>query len=146
MAASILVTEQIDAGRRLIDALDAAGDAVDAAFWVLHDAFEDWRLCLSFVNPPHDQIRMLMNIAAIIRRLDPSQTLDSSPVRLVRSGDTYLDAIQREALSMRQFGPETGPNSRVRRVRGGTLGGVYFEDALIYRARNPDTAGQEAVA
>ena len=44
---AILVGPNIDAGKRLLQALDIAKIKVDAAFWFYREASEDWRLYIA---------------------------------------------------------------------------------------------------
>lgn len=124
MVEEALVDGRIDAGERLIKALDVAGFAVKAALWLYYPDMERWRLVIAPKAKMTDLVEAYLLIVRSLRDLDiPADVLDSAVVNLVQPDDQLLSGIS-------MFRVEG--NARVR-LRQNWLNGVYLEDALVYR-------------
>lgn len=125
MDTTALVEDEIAAGERLIDALDAAGFDVRAAFWMRLPESGDWRL---FVASPtverHGHLAAYQELVRIARESRiPTGVLHR--VSLVFTSDPTVTLL-RSAVS-------TGPGISRIIFRGNAINGVYIEDALLYR-------------
>lgn len=130
MGSSTLVEAEIDAGQRLIAALDGVGRTVDTAFWVLHEDFGDWRFCLNFLEAPRDEIALRKLIRQLLAKFELDRLIESSRIRIVRKGDSYLDALKHDR-------EERSPQQATWRLTRGSIDGVYFDDVVVYRVGAP---------
>ena len=125
MAEDALVTEDIEAARRLVAFLDANGFPVKAALWLYQSDADRWRFVIGFqekrenVTSFYRDIAKLMNGAG--RNLD---LLDLYKVDFVDSDGSVVGPLSK-ALHI-------DGNSSVR-FQKNRINGVFLEDALIFR-------------
>ena len=109
MGTAVLVSEDIEAGRNVVAALDAAGFPVEAAFWLYNSDQDRWRLWIASPRAGEDLGKAYLKVREIL------DTVTDRTVEAVRS------LISVKGLS----------DVRMRHNLGDH--GVYIEDTLIYR-------------
>lgn len=125
MARAAVVDPDIEGGRRLIEALDAAGFPVSSAFWFFDPSPEDWRLVIS--TPMVDTKGPLKAYEAI----DPVlQNLGPVEFRLI---DIVAVGAKDRWVTPLRAAIHTGPGITGMRIRRNVLNGLQVEDAYIYR-------------
>jgi hypothetical protein len=122
---AILVAPNIDGGRLLLQALDASGFNVKAAFWFYREVSEEWRL---YIATP--SIRKLGPRNAYAKVLDVLRKthipeMDLSRISVVDVTDSLVTVL-RLAVS-------TGPGISDISLNGNSVNGVYIRAAHIYR-------------
>ena len=126
MVAPTLVDERIDAGRRLIEQLDAHDFKVDSALWLFLSEPAEWRLLIA--SELVDTIGPRRTYEALQRTLNESQIpLALKEISLVKPEDGLVRDL-RSAIT-------TGPGMPSIRFSGNTINGTFIEGALIYRLR-----------
>ncbi len=118
MAHPELVSSDIEAGRQFLRQLDAAGVPTMGAYWLWYSEEERWRLVI--VSP--DATRGVRDLYGKAISIDPE--LDLTKVRFVPPADSAFRALE-NVIDLRGEGEV--------RLSNNMLGGVYIEDALIYR-------------
>ena len=131
MAKEILLDSDIEAGRKLLQAIDADGEIkITAAMWFFYPDLEKWKLLLysSDIESKKDEDIKLTwlytKISMIISKLDSQVAASLSSVKLVVREASLLKLfkaiIRVEGIS-------------AIRMTSNYINGVYIEDALIYR-------------
>lgn len=125
MAETVLVNEDIEAGRELVQVLDMSGFPVTAAAWIYFSDLDEWRLVIRTPKAAQNLHEALLEVAlAMDARGDLRQRIDLARVKLVPPGDRMLKALGR---AVRAEGLSTIRFSR------NVINGIYIDDALIYR-------------
>ena len=125
LATKSLGALDVDAGTRILAALDTASLKVSIALWLLSEEHESWRLV--FASPDFNQTSRLKayeQIAAAIQRLEP-YVLPLMYVLPMK--DPFVKELRR------LFGKVKSVEGM--RLGGQTIGGRYIEDAYVYRVR-----------
>ena len=129
MADTALLNYSIEAGAALIRALDCTHLKVDTAGWILLSDRESWRFYIFFEGSP-DQRQTLQTIAELIAdRDDIANGLSIVDIQVVPESDRVLRAVK--------ILLHTGDGVGFFRLHAAFANGVYIEDALVYRARDP---------
>jgi hypothetical protein len=123
MVATPLVDTYIDAGRRLIQALDESGFEIEAALWLYHTEPNEWRLLLAL--PLVDEIGPREVYRKIQAQVSASSLLTLRNVSVV-SPEAEIIRLLRGAV-------KTGPGISTIRLSGNVFDGVFVDDALVYR-------------
>ena len=131
-----LVTEQIEGGRRLIEALLSEGVEIHAAFWAKPTDDEKWFLYLA-----SDAVDKL-GVAAVYRtvhyliRRNPDFWIKPFEVRLISQTDPMAEATLSAIRPRVARGPsavgDPKPYPGITRFGEGTLAGVPVDGAFIY--------------
>jgi hypothetical protein len=136
MDQNTVVTEQLDAGERLIQELRNSGLASTAAFWAKPNEEVRWFLYLA--SPVVDSQGLAAAYRAVhdaIRRLH-SPWIDPFDVRVISPGDPmarHAEALTRPVAASGPFAvPNPKPYPGRTRFGGDTLGGVSVDGAIIY--------------
>ena len=122
-----LTAEMIDIGGRLTEALDGAGVATEASFWLFEEESNDWTLQIA--SPEYavkGSFVLYETTRALIKDLGLSKSDDPLwNVRLIRSNDALVRALQAEF--------KEGPYIAPMRLGRGAIRGRFIDDAYIYR-------------
>ena len=126
MATAELVTDLIEAGKRLTSALDSAGLEVRAALWFYDADAKEWRLILAMpmvedrgLASTYDEIGRVLRAASI-----PGLLLRQ--IAVVRPTDGLVIAL-RNAI-------QTGRDLASIRLTNSAVDNILIEDAYIYRS------------
>jgi hypothetical protein len=131
-----VVSEQTESGKRLIEALSAAGFEVRVAFWAKPTDEGKWFLYLA--SPVVDEkgpTAAYRHVYNVMRKI-PDLWIDPLEVRVVGSKDSLTEAVlaaTKPKVPDSPFGvrnPKSYPG--MTRFGGSTLGGVSIEGAYIY--------------
>jgi hypothetical protein len=127
----ILTQDMIDLGARVVEALDASGVHVDAAFWLLKED-TGWRLVLSI--PAYENDRPSEAYAKVLRILRDRgiDRISASDLEVAKSANLYVSLL-RTAISL------SGPGIGRFRFTGNVVNGYLVRDALIYRMEHGPT-------
>ena len=126
MARTVVVDFDIDGGRRLIEALDAAGFIVESALWFLNLESEEWRLVIS--SPVVDKLGPLKAYQTI------RPVLTGLPGVGFRLDNIAAVGTKNPLVKGLRSTWHTEPGLRPLRIsRTTTTTGVPIEDAYIYR-------------
>jgi len=125
MDQATLVDHQIDDVTKLVDQLRRDGFDVKAAFWFYRSEADQWYLQIA--SDAVDQMGLFEAYKAIMRTMRqlPDLWIDRFQVKLVAPDDPVAKAVI-DFLSRQQA-------RRPVRIRGMNLGGVFIEDAYLYR-------------
>jgi hypothetical protein len=125
MVAEILVSEDIEAGRNVIEALDKANFPVEAAFWLYESNLERWTLWIATPRAGGDLQKAYMTVLDILSRVSDREILDLPRIRLEipqnRTVEAVKSLIEVKGLSDVRMRYNLGDH------------GVFIEDTLIYR-------------
>ncbi len=122
MDTELLVDDQIDDGRRLIDELVRAGFDVTVAFW--GRTYELWFLYVASASlDGQDLGNAYRQVYACLRQI-PNAWIDLSRVKVIPAGSP----MAREAMAIRDKGAARIPT----KYRGPRLGEFLIEEAYIY--------------
>jgi hypothetical protein len=136
MAQDVLVREQIEGGRELLDQLAADGFEITAAFWAKETESGRWYLFIA--SPVVDEQGLSAAygvLIAAVRNL-PHQWIDAMEVKLLRSDDVMTVAAQQ------LIAPNPPPASfrSAKYYDAWTLGGVGVDGVYAYRKSLPAPA------
>ena len=125
MVTAALVSEDIEAGRNVVAALDAAGFPVEAAFWLYSSDQDRWRLWIATPRARDDRGKAYLDVLKILNAVTDKQVLELPQIRVeapeYRTVEAVKSLIEVKGLS----------NVRMRHNLGDH--GIYIEDTLIYR-------------
>lgn len=126
MAERQLVDTDIEAGARVIGALDRTDFNVLSAFWLLMNAEDEWRLVIA---GPEVDLRgpraAYQRIQAVLTEL-PEPKVDLEKISATRTTDSIVLLISSAIV--------TGPGISGIRFSRNTINGVFIYDAYIYRS------------
>lgn len=122
-----LVDSDMEAGERLVGALDRAGLGVSAAFWFFVPESEEWRLVLAIPvvdseGPKIAYERVQSELAELTQ-----YELSLQDIRVVSPDD--------ELIKLLSSAIKTGPKIAHMRFTRNVINNVFIEDAYIYRMR-----------
>jgi hypothetical protein len=124
MVATPLVEPLKDAGKRLLDELDAINFPIQAAFWMYFSEPAEWRLVIASDRVSQRGLReAYAEVQGLVR--DRYSELRLPDISL-RESDDALVKVMRSAIK------RTKEASGIR-LTGITLSGIYIDDAYIYR-------------
>jgi hypothetical protein len=131
-----VVTDQIVNGKRLIEALGAAGLAVRIAFWAKPTEEEKWYLYLASPNADEKGHRAAYGIIHSVIRQMPDLWIDPFEIKVIGMKDTMtraaLDATKAKSPD-NQFGVGNAkPYPGMTRFYGSSFGGVSVDAVSIY--------------
>lgn len=128
MAQATLLDSDIEAGRLLVEALDAADFHVSAALWVFNEEGEEYRLMVAspFVEK-HGKHKAYTKIALVLVKSDLERRLPLIRVQAVRRDEPIVAAVRRVA--------RTGERGLAgMRLTNNLVDGFYIPDVYVYRA------------
>lgn len=125
MVARTLVTEDIDAGRQLVESLDRRGTQVRAAFW-WHDPENDrWKLVLALDEYSTRGPLEAYGIISDAMPADPDGRLALDDIRATRPDDAVVRALGRLV--------RTGKSLQGVRISNSWVNHIEIDDAYVYR-------------
>jgi hypothetical protein len=125
MVAELLVSDDIAAGRNVIEALDEAKFPVEAAFWLYESNRERWTLWIVTPRAGGDLQKAYMKVQEILDTVNDRNVLDLARVRLEIPENRTVQAV-RPLINVKGLS-----DVRMRHNLGDH--GVFIEDTLIYR-------------
>lgn len=141
MDQNAVLNEEIDSGKRIFEALAAAGFEVRLAFWAKPTDEGKWFLYLAspFVDEKGPAVAY-RHVFQVLRTL-PDLWIDRLEVRVLGLNDSLTEAALAVTKPMVPDSPFAIRNPRpypgMIRVNGSTLGGVSIDGAYIYPPPQP---------
>lgn len=129
MGTATLVSQEIEEGQRLIDALNAEGLSVDSALWIYALEPETWRLMLT--SPLHDRkgsLKTYEEILSVFRKVKPDLKIDWTGIVVVSPKDELIKGL-------RQLQQQSNLNLSGKRLTNNMVNGRWIEDAYIYQIK-----------
>ncbi|WP_293351149.1 MULTISPECIES: hypothetical protein [unclassified Microcoleus] len=129
MGTATLVSQEIEEGQRLIDALNAAGLSVDSALWIYAPEPESWRLMLT--SPLYDKkgpLKTYHAILSVFREVEPELKIDWTALVAVSVKDKLIQGLRE--LQQRFKSSFSG-----RRITNQSINHRYIDDAYIYQIK-----------
>jgi hypothetical protein len=121
-----LVTELIEDGKRLIEALDAAKFDVRAALWFYFSDANEWRLIIA--SPFVDNSGPMKAFEVIQKEIGKI-----SPTLGIRLRNIVVVSPQDRLIKLMKIAIGTGPGISGIRFTQNVINNVLIEDAFIYR-------------
>ena len=125
MATEVLVSEDIAAGRNVIEALDEVGFGVEAAFWLYKSDLDRWTLWIATPRGARDLQKAYINVREILDTVTDRKVLDLPQITLATPDDRTVQAVK-SLIKVKGI-------SGVRMKHNLADHDVYIEDTLIYR-------------
>jgi N-acetylneuraminic acid mutarotase len=129
MATATLVSQEIEEGQRLIDALKAADLSVDSALWIYAPEPETWRLMLT--SPLYDRkgpLKTYEAILSVFREVKPELKIDWTALVAVSPKHELIQGL-------RQLQQHWNLNLSGKRLTNNMVNRVWIEDAYIYQIK-----------
>ncbi|MEG4811636.1 hypothetical protein QUA82_29065 [Microcoleus sp. F8-D3] len=129
MATTTLVSQEIEEGKRLIDALNAANLSVDSALWIYAPEPETWRLMLT--SPLHDRqgpLKTYGEILSVFRQLKPELKIDWTALVAVSPKHELIKGL-------RQIQQKWNLDLSGTRMTNTYVDRTWLEDAYIYQIK-----------
>ncbi|MCW6051584.1 hypothetical protein K4039_16195 [Lyngbya sp. CCAP 1446/10] len=129
MATTTLVSQEIEEGKRLIDALNAANLSVDSALWIYAPEPETWRLMLT--SPLHDRegsLKTYGEILSVFRQVKPDLKIDWIALVAVSPKHELIEGL-------RQSQQDWNLNLSGTRLTNNFVDRTWIEDAYIYQIK-----------
>jgi hypothetical protein len=129
MATATLVSQEIEEGQRLIDALNAADLSVDSALWIYAPEPETWRLMLT--SPLHDRqgsLKTYYEILLVFRQVQPELKIDWTAIVAVSPKHELIKGL-------RQLQKDWNLNLSGTRMTNKLVDRTWIEDAYIYQIK-----------
>ena len=125
MAEDALVTDKIEAGAKLLEALDRSDIRIKTAFWLHYPDQDSWKLVLAPGKKIEGTKDIYMKIGEILRSPElANQNVEISDIKIMQPDVPLLRAL---SVAIRTEG-----NKPIRFSRN-VINGIYIDDALIYR-------------
>lgn len=125
MDQATLVSVDVDAGLKVLSALDLAKIQPKVALWMISSDYDDWRLVLS--SPALDQLHLLKAHQQLAKALQPRFVYFRPPILLLPIKDPFIRELRR------LFAKTSDVNGM--RLGGQIIGGRLIVDAYVYRIR-----------
>jgi hypothetical protein len=124
MDKALLVTFDLETGRRIVHALDTAQVKVNVALWAALSEYSDWRLILS--SRRFDELGLAEAYDLVIASLNKAgfSVEERDPIMILRMKDKFICDLRRTYARSKGIA-----NTRVT----GSFGDRYIEDGYIYR-------------
>jgi hypothetical protein len=120
-----LVNLDVNAGLKVLDALDAVQIKVAVALWVVTPDYDDWRLVLS--SPSLDQTHPLKAYEKVAEALHDHIVSRRPPILILPTKDPFVRELRRI------FGKTEDVTGM--RLGGQTIGNRFISDAYVYRIK-----------
>jgi hypothetical protein len=126
MDGTALVDSDIEAGRRLIEALDKSPLRVDAALWLYHPDLEEWRLVIATPMVDDEGLKAAYTaVQSVLRSLEEPSPIMLDRISIESPNDKLIRTLTRVM--------NTGSGIVNQRFTRCAFNNVFIEDALIYR-------------
>jgi hypothetical protein len=123
MDQATLVSLDVDAGLKVLEALDAAHIKVAVALSMVSSDYDDWRLVLS--SPSLDQTHMLKAYEKVAEVLQARFAHMLPPILILPTKDPFIRELRR------LFGKAKDVTGM--RLGGQTIGNRFVSNAYVYR-------------
>jgi hypothetical protein len=123
MDQATLVNFDVDAGARVLGALDEAQIKVVVALLMVSSDYDDWRLVLS--SPSLDQTHLLKAYEKVAEILQTQFSQLLPPILILPTKDPFVKELRR------LFGKASNVNGM--RLGGQTIGNRFVANAYVYR-------------
>lgn len=123
MDQATLVNLDVDAGCKVLNALDTAKLKVAVTLWMLSPDYESWRLVLS--SPSLDQTHPLKAYEQVAEILHDHFVYTRPPILILTMKDPFIRELRK------LFGKAQDVNGM--RLGGQTIGNRFISDAYVYR-------------
>ncbi len=123
MDQATLVNLDVNAGLKVLDALDAAQIKVAVALWMVTPDYDDWRLVLS--SPSLDQTHPLKAYEKVAEALHDRFAYMRPPILILPTKDPFVRELRRI------FGKSKDVTGM--RLGGQMIGNRFISDAYVYR-------------
>lgn len=131
MDKTALVERDLQEGKRLIKALDEARFPVDAALWRYLPESQEWRLVIaSSIYDKKGPREAYTLVQEILGKLPRTFGISLQNVSVISPQHDLIRRLHK-AIS-------TGSSTSDIRLTRSAIGGMFIEDAYIYRVRGPD--------
>jgi hypothetical protein len=100
MATTTLVSQEIEEGQRLIDALNEANLSIDSALWIYSSESETWELMLT--SPTCDREGSLpayREILSVFREVEPKLKIDWTSLTVVSPKNEFIKGLRQLQLN-----------------------------------------------
>ncbi len=125
MDQATLVNLDVDAGAKVLEALDDAKLKVAVALWMESSDYSNWRLVLS--SPAFDQTHPLKAYEQVAMALHGHFVYDRPPILILPTKDPFIKELRR------LFGKTQ--NVTGMRLGGQTIGNRFISNAYVYRVQ-----------
>jgi hypothetical protein len=120
-----LVNLDVNAGLKVLDALDDAQIKVAVALWMVSSDYDDWRLVIS--SPSLDQTHPLKAYERVAEALHGRFVSMRPPILILPTKDSFVRELRRI------FGKAEDVTGM--RLGGQTIGNRFISDAYVYRVK-----------
>jgi len=127
MAPATLVNLDIEDGMRVIEALDAAGNAPQVALWAKLQDYENWRLVLA-----SDRLDQESEFNAYT---EINKAIDKAGIPIHRQPGLLLRKMKNPFIQALRSAFAATSDTYGMRLGGQTFGGKYLEEAFVYRIK-----------
>jgi|SRR5271168_2959868 len=125
MDQATLVSLDVNAGLKVLDALDTAQIKVAVALWMVSSDYDDWRLVLS--SPSLDQTHPLRAYEKVAEALHDRFVYMRPPILILPTKDPFIRELRR------LFGKAKDVTGM--RLGGQMIGNKFISDAYAYRVK-----------
>jgi hypothetical protein len=125
MDQATLVNLDVNAGLKVLDALDAAQIKVTVALWMVSSDYDDWRLVIS--SPSLDQTHPLKAYEKVAEALHGRFASMRPPILILPTKDSFVRELRR---ILNKAEDVTGM-----RLGGQTIGNRFISDGYVYRIK-----------
>lgn len=125
MDQATLVNLDVNAGLKVLDALDAAQIKIAVALWMVSSDYDDWRLVLS--SPSLDQTHLLKAYQKVAEALHGRDAHMRPPILILPTKDPFI-------RELRKIFSRTSDVMGMR-LGGQTIGNRFISDAYVYRVK-----------
>ncbi|NER38126.1 MAG: hypothetical protein F6J93_29900 [Oscillatoria sp. SIO1A7] len=126
MGPAILVSQEIEEGRRFIDALNAGGISGDSALWIYSSEKEAWQLMLtSTLYDSQGPLKAYGEILSVFRQVKPELKIDRTALVAVSPQNEIIKGL-------REVQENYNLNLAGRKM---FVGQVAIDDAYIYQIK-----------
>lgn len=130
MATATLVNYEIKEGKRLLDALNEAGLAIDSALWIYDPERELWQLTIALpLYDTHGMLKSYEEILTVFHQVEPELNIDWTALVAVSPQDKLIDGL-------RQFKHQFDLDLSEKRIANNAIDTILVEDAYIYQIKS----------
>jgi len=100
MASATLVSQEIEDGQKLINALNEAGFPTDSAMWIYSSESETWELMLT--SPTCDRegsLQAYREILSVFREVEPKLKIDWTALVAVSPKNEFIEGLRQLQLN-----------------------------------------------
>jgi hypothetical protein len=129
MATATLVSQEIEEGQRLIDALNEAKLSIDSALWIYSSESETWRLMLT--SPTCDiagSLQAYKEILPIYHQVKPDLKIDWTALVAVSPKNEFIEGLRQLQLNW-------NIDLRGKRLVNNVVKDFLIEDGYVYQIK-----------